>query len=649
MGVADNRSYKQEYHFADDKRSTEKEYTSINVDPKINTTIKENPYRSNVEIEGDELVLQPDLTALFKAVGKSHKQGGMDVLLKPNSFIYSDFKGLKLSKSDMDLFELKEPSKGKEWTPAEVTKKNVDPKHYNNLVNILSDPYKDDLAKKTAAMMLEKYLQTLGNIAYIQEKDKDFPDGLPEWAQDTAPVYNPELKDDIMANKQYMKAGGNVKAQMGMYNLMKRKQQSTGATAGALAGADPLTQLLTPPAQNPQTTAWGLWQGDQVPLFQDRYGRTNAADKMGAAKDWEETAKTLGYTGPKDNLSFQKWLYNSSPENKAVIDKWHQQYSKGPNKGMFDSKIGIRWSSAINEILGRKKQAPPPYTPPPQQPAKPPVPGPKVPDVGDVTPQGSKQADWRFTPWQKISQAYNWGQYANVRRYMPYRSRYNATYVDPALLNPEQAIGDIQGQLNQQLSSINTLNPILRNAQASAISGQALNQLGNTRVQYDNQNANILNQTRQYNNQTKNNESLVNMGNDQTYYTQAIEGRKNFDNMRQFTANNAMNNVLRDVETNQKLSYGFLNQPNPRYKFNWQTGNFDPTGLRIQDVEGNNVNDRYADLLKLVEGVTDPKDKAALAIKLEGLKVFGNAQQAPQLFKKGGAKKKHTKHNPYRY
>ena len=57
---------------------------------------------------------------------------------------------------------------------------------------------------------------------------------------------------------------------------------------------------------------------------------------------------------------------------------------------------------------------------------------------------------------------------------MPYRSRYTATYVDPALVNPEQAVGDAKGMSNQQLSSLNTLNPILRNAQASSVYGQLL-------------------------------------------------------------------------------------------------------------------------------------------------------------------------------
>jgi len=719
MGVADNRSYKDEYLFTDDVNyDTGKDQPSIHQEPKINSTIKENPYRSNVEIEGGEMVLQPDLTAIFKAKGPRHSGGGMDVLLKPESFIFSDYKGLEFKDKDFKLFELKE---GGTNTPAQVLKKNVDPKHYNTLVNILDDPYKDDLAKKSAARMLEKYIQSLGNIAYVQEEKKGFPQGLPAFSMGTAPVYDDAIKNDIDSNKQYMKAGGTTRnpymQQAGVTPWYPeeepKRNYSTRSTIPWMRSPDNPTRLplsgtpapytgigpqqqfdypmqgaygnqygtpswypqkeevrnysvrptvsvdnsITPPPQNPATVKvaaakaavtpdpWGLWQGDKMPIFQDRYGMTNAADKFDDLKNWDDVATGLGYTGPKSNLEFQKWLYNSSPENKAIIDKWHATYSKGPNAGMFDKKIGIRWANAIRDIRNKPKpNVPMPgYNPPPVVP-KNDVPGPKMPEL-QITPQGSKQADWRFTPWQKLSQLNQAAQYANVKRYMPYRSRYNATYVDPALVNPEQAVGDIKGLANQQISSLRTLNPILRNAQAASISGQAMNQVPGVRTQYDNQNAQILNQTRQYNNQVKNNESLVNLGFDQQYYRESIEGRKNFDNMRSFTWNNYMNNIFRDVESNQKLSYNLLTLNNPAYGYDWKTGNFTRNQKNILDSQSNAVNERYNDMLKMIDSITDPTAKVNALLKLEGIKTFGAAQQTPNpLQKKGGR----VGRNPYK-
>ena len=679
MGVADNRSYKDEYLFHDDRTyNIREQQPSIAEEPEINSTIKKNPYRSNVEIEGGEIVLQPDLSALFKAQGKRHSKGGMDVLLKPDSFIYSDWKGLAFTETDHELMELKEGGKSKDPlknTPAEVLKRNVDVKHYNTMVSILDDPYKDDLSKRSAAMMLEKYISNLGNIAYVQEQKKGFPQGVPAFSMGTAPVYDPSVKDAIMENKQYMKAGGttnNPYAQMGMINGRPftlsngtdRRPKNPNAVYDQATGkwyirnfigepapgsARSQTQAnVTPLQQNNQTNPipWGLWQGDKLPIFQDRYGVTNAADKFDSLKDWDSVAKQLGYTGPKDNLSFQKWLYSSSPENKAIIDKWHNQYNQGPNAGMFDQKIGIRWASAVNEIINRKppKVDVPAAGAPAPAPVPKQTPGPAVPNI-EVTPQGSKQADWKFTPWQKLSQLNQLGQYANVKRYMPYRSRYNATYVDPALVNPEQAVGDIQAAGNQQITSLRTLNPILRNAQAASIAGQVMNSAPGVRSQYDNQNAQILNQTRQYNNQVKNNESLVNLGFDQQYYREAVEGRKNFDNMRNFTWNSYMNNLLRDVETNQKLSYNLLTQNNPAYGFDWRTGNFTRTNKSIMDTQANSINERYNEMLQSINQISDPIERNKLLVKLEGIKTFGSAQQTPPVFKKGGKNK--TKKNPY--
>jgi methyl coenzyme M reductase subunit D len=122
-----------------------------------------------------------------------------------------------------------------------------------------------------------------------------------------------------------------------------------------------------------------------------------------------------------------------------------------------------------------------------------------------------------------------------------------------------------------------------------------------------------------------------------------VEGRKNFDNMRSFTGNQYMNNLMRDVETNQKLSYNLLTQNNPAYGFDWRTGNFTRNKKSIMDVQGNAINDRYNDLISIVNSVSDPLEKAKLMVKLEGLRTFGSAQQNPGLMKKGGTKKK----NPY--
>ena len=205
------RSLSQKPSFKDDFRDTAREHPSIDAPDKINSTIKENPYRANAEIEGGEVVLQPDLSALFKASGKKHSRGGMDVYLRPDAFVFSDFKDLNITEDEKELFELKMGGSAKgDSTPAQTVKQNVNAKHYNSLINNITDPFKDDLARKSSALMLEKYIKTLGNIAYIQEKKKEFPDGLPAFSMGTAPVYDADKKNTIDESKQYAKYGGTI-------------------------------------------------------------------------------------------------------------------------------------------------------------------------------------------------------------------------------------------------------------------------------------------------------------------------------------------------------------------------------------------------------------------------------------------------------
>ena len=623
--VADNKTYRNQYHFTDDFTDTAKDNPSIKGLPDINTVIKENPFRSNVEIEGGELVLQPDLSALFKANGKKHSNGGMDVLLRPNSFVFSDFKDLSITDKEKELFELKEGGSVKTSTPADVVKQNINVKHYNTLINNLSDPYKDDLAKKSSALMLEKYIATLGNIAYIQEKKKGFPDGIPQFALGTAPVYDSEVKQKVDETKQYAKYGGTISSTGGFPDLCPCGKDSKGNCLPCSSAQ--LQELLKKAPRGKKGDEKGMnmvGKVDNTTLYHLGTDPTSAKQKI---------------TKFMTNDEWKRYLANETPEQKAKR-KAREMGNPGTDKLLA---ISEQLTSGPECDCGMDKlgQCIPCNEAPK---INPPVPVPGSP-TGDT--QLGKSVDWQFTPWQKISQLYNFGQYATAKRYMPYRSRYNATYADPSLLNPEQAVGDAKGIAAQQLQALGTLNPILRNTQAAAAVGQLYNAIPGIRSQYDNQNAQIQNQFRQYNNQVRNNESLVNMSNDQTYYQQAIEGRKNFDNLRTFTANNAMNNVLRDVETNQKLAYNLLTQNNPVYSFDWRTGNFSRNNVDIRDVTTDGTSDIYSDFFKELENASTPEEIQKLQIKEKLLRQKNILpflkNQAPGFMKKGGKTK-----NPYK-
>lgn len=643
MGVADNRTYKNEYHFNQKHGSiyqspgdTAEENPSINVDPKINSTIKENPYRSNVEIEGKEVVLLPDLSALFNAKGKRHSQGGMDVLLKPNSFIFSDYEGLKLSPKDHQLFELKEGGKTASNTPADVLKRNVNLKHYNGLVTNLGDPFKDDLAKKSSARMLEKYIGTLGNIAFIQENKKGMPQGVPDFAQGSAPVYNDELKDELMQNKQYAKAGGTI-----------NNPYATGGPfdAECPCGKDATGKCIPcTPAQLQELSKKAVKGTLKDVTGMNKIGTLNNTDYYHSGTDPLTTKVNQAIPGGNPNKGWAQAI-------QAMIDKGatlDQLVAAG-----HGTKEGLLKLFKFNTVPGTDKLiAIDNPVVPPTTPVIPKTPPAKAPDTpitpGDVTPQtqAGKSVNWRFTPWQKASHMNDLFSFLNVDKYGAAREHYNATYTNPALMNPEQTVADTKALANQQITAANSLNPILRNAQAADAYGKVLNTIPGIRSQYDNQNVGIVNQFRQYNNQVKNNESLVNAQNDMNYFRDATTAEVNYKNMKDHLKNQALSNLMGDVSTNQKLAYNLLSQNNPAYGFDWNTGNFYRNPKNILDASTDARGDYLADFVSKQVKDWDKMsiDQRNALLKILVAKGFTPSQSlGDNGFKKGGKVK-----NPYK-
>lgn len=539
MGVADNKSYKNTHYFRPNVFRRD-DSPSLNLQPAINSTIKENPDKSNVEIEGGEIVLKPDLSALFRAVGDKHKAGGMDVFLDNDSFIFSDDKSLAFNKKNIEQMELKMGGKPKSKnTPAKIVQKNVDPKHYNTLIANISDLHADDITKNSSTRMLEKYMETLGNIAYVQEMKKGFPQGLPDFSNGTAPVYEADLKEDIMEQKQYARYGGKV---------MQR-------------GGWPERTGKRPPIWFP-----GRFPDEILPPYPEQ----NPA----APTPPVDTAPTGKYSGVPPKTP-----------NSGVPPKT-------PYSGVPPKKTYTRGRITITTTPGTIEEYVPPQNPN------------LIPGEVTGTP-GVKRADWEFTPWQRLSQGYQGLKWASLKRYMPYRSHINPSYVDPALVNPEQVVNDMQGAFTTQLQGINSMNPILRNAQASESFGQVLNRIPGVRSQYDNQNQGVKNQFRGINNQTANQTRLQNAQFDQQYYKESITGQANYDNMKTYLGDQWMNNVNQDVQDNQSLAYNLLTQNNPAWNFDWKSGNFTRTNKDIRDAQSIVPADGFEGMMNQIKKLKD--------------------------------------------
>lgn len=177
--------------------------------------------QANAELEKDEIVFNPKTLAMHRVIGKWHKDGGVNTNLDEGSFIFSNFKDLAINKKEKSQFEFRMGGSYKPHnnTPAKVLMKEIDLPHHNKMVNILQSKTQDDIAKNSAALMIAKNIEKAGRVAYLQEKKKNFEDGLPEFAQNTAPVYDDYTNNQISQSQQYMKRGGLKKYQMGITNF----------------------------------------------------------------------------------------------------------------------------------------------------------------------------------------------------------------------------------------------------------------------------------------------------------------------------------------------------------------------------------------------------------------------------------------------
>jgi hypothetical protein len=544
MGVADNKTYKNMYHFTGKyyQNDPSKLPSLHNDNPKINDSINENPYVANVEIEEGEIVMNPDMSALFKAKGKKHSQGGTDVYLKGGSFVFSDHKSLNINDDEQELFDLKT---GKKNTPAEVLKRNVDTKHYNALVQNLLDPKKDDLAKRSSSLMLDKYLEKIGQIGYLQEAKKGFPEGTPSFSENITPV-NPKLKEEVMENKQYMRYGGRILPKFQWGSMGRFYDKKT---------VDPVPNSLL------VNTLWGV-RSYQLP--------------------YQPASTTVQTTNPV--------IPTTTPSTPKVSGVPEKQQSYGP----IGPQMPAWWTSTTETTT-------------------------KAPDLNvsniKEEPNNFINIPWEFTPYQKESQMYNLLKAVSTKRYMPMRSRFNATYMNPSLLNPEQTVNDMRNAASGQIANLATMNPILANAQASNIYGSLLDKIPQVRNQYDNQNSQILNSSRQFNTQLRNQETSTNMQNDQNYYRESVTGQQNYDNMKNYLYDQAMNNRMRDVETNQTLAYEMASQKNPAWRFDYKTGQFLRNKKSILDVDSRTSSDQFSKLLNEMIGnykSYDPKVQVAI-------------------------------------
>ena len=190
--------------------------------------LKENKYitavpreEANLEAEGGETVygdINGDGFPEHKIIkGPRHHSGGVPLNLPDDTFIFSDTRGMKIK--DPEILEMfgKVGTK-KAYTPASLAKQ-YDIQKYRK---ILEDPESDHLDRKTAELMIKKFVIKLGCLALAQEAKKGFPQGIPAVARPCMEAKG-ITEEQVGPNKEVLRLKDQIKSQ---YKLDENNEET---------------------------------------------------------------------------------------------------------------------------------------------------------------------------------------------------------------------------------------------------------------------------------------------------------------------------------------------------------------------------------------------------------------------------------------
>ena len=168
----------------------------------VKRTLQPDPRnQANIEAERGETALGDfvgDGTLQHMDIGgNKHVDGGTPLNVPADTFIYSDTKDMKI-KGDLLKFFGKSGDSKKGYTPADLAKQY----DLNKYKAILDDPDSDPIARKTAELMTKNYTDKLGQLAFVQEASKGFPNGIPNVAKEFAQSMMPHSAVDQDAPAQ---------------------------------------------------------------------------------------------------------------------------------------------------------------------------------------------------------------------------------------------------------------------------------------------------------------------------------------------------------------------------------------------------------------------------------------------------------------
>ena len=521
-----------------------------------------------LETEGDEEVLRPDGTK-FRLKGKSHAEGGIKNTasqIPTGSFVYSK----KLKETNPEILG----AFNKTYKRGGVSYSDISKQYdLNKFKAILDDPNADALTKSTAQMMSDNYQKKLGQLALAQESKKGFKDGVPQVAMGS------------LAEAAY---GGYIPEYQ---------------TKGEVVGYKP-------------------WKGD-------KYENKKNASTM-SAEQIDKLSTELGYKGPKDNLSLQRWLL-TQPKTRARLDELHTKYGLPKAKKMDDGLWGYRWDILLGDTPPPVKTPPPPDIPVKEKPKDPLVP-PVIEGSGNPVP-------FDFLAPDKMSMLA--AGMNPPKKYLPYYANYKANIPTPTFYSPERELAANAEQANIMTQGLsNFADPQSFMSNASAVQGKAAEQAANTLGKYNNLNVGVANQFSPMVAETLNKQAMYAAERANELFKGNTIANQQYDNSkRAYFTNltksyaNAWNNRMNMGDINDSMAYFYKDPNTGRNVFKGPMGTFknlgqygSPYGSSMNAGQmgvgnlGNTYNSLYKNYLsQLQDADMTPEEKKKQATNLANL------------------------------
>jgi hypothetical protein len=638
-------------------------------DIKMNRTLKKVPREeANLEAEGNETVMMNtgNIPAFYTIKGPRHAQGGVPLNLPDDSFIYSDFREMKI-KDPALLAKFGKSVKGKTaYTPAQLSKQY----DINKYREILQDPNSDAIDRKTAELMLRNYNMKLGSLALAQESKKGFPQGIPAIAEpymqankisleDIMPDYQPRFAqqeqevEDAEYEEMPMEMPSGEQIAMSP-EMMEQQMPSEFAYGGYIPQAQ--NGLIIKPYEEARTPEGNITPTGKQNKFSQR--KQQVKDYLNT---WEEFIPGVSKLSEgQAQAAIYDWNLKNNPD--AIRNMWRTygltaKGMKSKNlrglskdaKGQFEDELlsdeatlAKLKDAYVDNYFGvrqldpkkkeeKKEEAKKKVETVVEEEVEEEVTRPDLNQVNVPQPPGISPAAWTAPDLRNYFGAYK-DKYS-LRKYFPWAASVDLEEPLPVYYDPTRELAQQSEQVNMITQGLGQFaGPQALSSRASQVQATGAKQAADTLARYNNLNVGLANQFEQLQSNVRNQERMMNQGIAKELYDKNVITNQSFDNAKR----SADANIRQAFATGWKNAsdISMINATSEQYEVDPRTGT-------VYFQRGKDIRpERAASFDRILQGYIrqgfDPKDAIAAA-KVASGDTFGYSGPAlASNYKDGG-------------